>query len=89
MEDRLKKLEEQVATLVQWMDARKVQQLSYPVDDASKSALGVPVGRGTGNGDTTQVVSIPAGGGSATVPANPSGTVLLQIEGVVYEIPYL
>lgn len=81
---------EQLAEMFAWYQARKVQALAYPVDDASKNALGVATRVGPGpTSDLTDTITIGAGGGSANVPKAYAGTVLLAIEGANYEIPYI
>jgi hypothetical protein len=72
-----------------FVQAKKYQQISEPLDEASKNALGVPTGRGRGGTTATQTITIGVGGGSATVPANPVGTIILDIAGVRYEVPYI
>lgn len=83
--DDKRKLDE----LYAWMKARKVQQLSKPVDDASKNVLGAAFRRGNGSHDLTDTITIGAGGGSASVPAAYSGTVIFLADGITFEIPYL
>jgi len=85
---------EQLKEMWEWYQARKVQQLSYPVDDASRNALGVVTRVGPGpTSDLTDTISITIGpgGGSDTadVPKAYAGSVLLNIDGANYEVPYL
>lgn len=74
-----------------WADyqRRQTQQLRYPVDDASKSALGVPIGKGAGSSSTTRSQNVASTPTSFTVPVNPAGTIIIEVEGVLYEIPHL
>lgn len=73
--------------LYEWMLERKKQALPYPVDDVSKNALGVPIGKGAGSHALTQ--SINTAGATANVPAAYAGTELIDINGTTREIPYL
>lgn len=55
-EQRIKELEMQVKMLMEYKEARERQQISYPVDAASRIAMGVGIsGRTT---DTTPAGSI-------------------------------
>lgn len=72
-----------------WMQERRQQQLSYPVDLASKAALGAVVKVGTGAHALTQSISVGAGGGTFNVPAAFTGTFAATVEGQQLEIPYL
>ena len=74
--------------LYAWMQARQRQQLSFPVDEASRFALGVPTDRGVGAGSTTQTVNVPSGGGNITVPSTPSGFRILETDGGRFLIPH-
>lgn len=87
MKELLEKLQEQVAGLLEWKRQRETQQLSYPVDLASKTALGVPTGVGPGSKTLTQTIN--TAGATASVPAAYAGTVIIEIEGTQYELPYL
>jgi hypothetical protein len=72
-----------------WYQARKQQQISYPLDEASKASLGVPTGQGAGSSTPNQTTSIPPTGGSVTAPVPNAGTFLLNVAGVTYEIGYI
>lgn len=80
---------EQLQELWEWYQARKVQQLSLPVDDASRNALGAAVGVGPGSTATSQSVNISTTPMSISVPAAYAGTEILVINGVQREIPYI
>jgi hypothetical protein len=69
-----------------WYQARKEQQLSYPVDDASKSAIGAMSYAGSSSKTPTTTISIGAGGGSATVAAVPTGFIVVNVEGATHVI---
>lgn len=74
----------------EYMQSRKVQQLTYPLDDQSKASMEVPTGEGLGNTtplfDTVNIASTPT---SIPVPLQYAGTILLKIEDVTYEIPFI
>jgi len=80
---------QQLKELYEWMQQRKVQQLSYPVDDASRNSLGVPVGNGTGSTTKTQALSLTGNAQNINVPAAYAQTFLLVVDGVRYEVPSL
>lgn len=68
---------------------RKGQQLSYPVDQPSINALRVVVTKGPGSKTKTQSVSVPTTPTNISVPAAYAGTVILEANGIQYEIPFL
>lgn len=73
-----------------WFQQRKQQQLSYPVDDASRNALGTPLIDGLGSISLTQVYNVSGGaGGTVTAPKAYSDTFILVSGGVQYEVPFL
>jgi len=72
--------------LYAWMQARKVQQLSYPVDDASKRALEVVLGQGLGNTAKTQVYT-DSHGDTLTGPKAYVKTLVVSAGGILYELP--
>lgn len=71
-----------------WFQERKQQQLSYPVDDASKNALGAGVVTGLGSTALTQVY-VDSNSDTVTAPKEYAGTVVIVANGVQYEVPYL
>jgi len=75
--------------LYSYMLARQRQQISAPLDEASLNALKAGVARALGSSTLTQSITIGAGGGSANVPAAYLGSLVVEFEGVRYEIPYL
>lgn len=94
--DEIAKLQAQVAeltlnvnTLMQYMRAREIQQISFPLDDASRSTLRAFTRFGPGSTTPTRSQSIPSTPTSITVPVNPIGTVIIEAEGQQYEVPYL
>jgi hypothetical protein len=82
-------LQGDVRMLLEVMEAKKIQQLEFPVDDASKAALGVPLFNGPGSTGLTETRNLTGNAQSITVPKAYTGTIIIQIEGGLYEIPYL
>ena len=75
--------------LIEWKRQKETQQLSYPVDDASKGALGALIEIGTAATPTQTSVGLTGNPQTINVPKNPDG--LLQItgrEGTPFNIPY-
>ena len=64
-----------------WYQERLTQQLSYPVDQSSISALRALTLLGKSTKLPTTTISIGAGGGSATVPIAPTGFVVIMVDG--------
>jgi len=81
--------EQKLNEIYEWMQSRKVRQLEGPVDDTSVALLGVPKYDANGSSTLTQSVSVPSTPTNIDVPAAYTGTLILSIEGVQYEIPYL
>lgn len=79
----------QLQQIFEWMQIRQHQQIGYPLDEASRNSLGVGTARGPGSTALTQNITIGAGGGSAAVPKAYAGTLIIEFEGVRYEVPYL
>ena len=84
-------LKQRIEMLEREMDYRRFQQIRYPLDETSKQIITEagtlnPHGLGTA---TTQVVNVSGGGGgTVTVPAQPSGTIKVFVNGVEYELLY-
>ncbi len=76
---------QQLQELIAWKEQKERQQLSYPVDDASRSALGATFVTGAGNTALTQVLSATPG----AVPKAYARTFILLANGVQYEVPSL
>lgn len=94
MKEIIAQLQQQVAELLAWKEERVEQQLFYPVDDNSKSSIlplpGVPENQGDGETPLTQVYNVAGGmGGTVTAPRALLGTILLEIDGVYYEMGYV
>jgi len=69
--------------------ARQVQQIRYPLDEASKNSLGVVTEEGLGSGSLTQSVAIATIPTTfISVPAAYAGYVIFEAGGVKYVIPY-
>lgn len=87
--------EEQLAKfneLVRWMEEKKTQQISFPLDEASKNTVfdGTPIGDDLGNGATalTQVYT-DSNSDTHTGPKAYADTRLIKIGTVTIEVPYL
>lgn len=89
MTPEMQKMQAQIADLLQWKAARERQQISFPLDDASRNSLGVPTFVGAGSSDRTDTVGVAATPTSISVPAAYVGTIIISINGTQYEIPYI
>lgn len=78
---------EQLKTLMEWYHARLEQALPYPLDDASKAAIGGVLAAGTGSTSLTQGYAV--GGGSITGPKAYLGSVIISVDGKLVEVPYI
>lgn len=85
MEDLIRRIEQ----LEEWKAKKEKQQISFPVDEASKIALGVAFGDGLGSTGTTQSINLTGNAQTISVPADYSGTLYLVVDGVRYEIPFI
>lgn len=67
--------------------SRNANQIKLPIDDVSRSVLlqAFPAFTKVGTG-TYGTQSATVSGGAVTVPAQPSGTVKINIGGTVYEL---
>lgn len=80
---------QQLQEVYDWMKQRKVQQLAYPVDDASRDALRAVLGVGVGSTTKTQTIILTGNAQSISVPAAYVRTFLINIDGAYYEVPSL
>lgn len=87
MEQELKELREQVKELMEWKRVREIQQIAYPLDDASRTTLGGVTLNGIGSATLTQIIN--TSGASASVPAAYAGSIIIAAEGGQYTVPYL
>lgn len=80
---------QQLKEVYEWMQTRKKQQFSYPLDDASKNTLSEGAVLSDGPGATTLDQSIGLSGAPEviTVPAPFVGSVKILAGGVEYEVP--
>ena len=69
--------------------ARQLQQIRFPLDEASKNSLGAVIGDGPGGSALTDNINIGATPTSIDVPAPYTGSIVIIVEGVKYEIGYL
>lgn len=87
MDERIKKLEQQVKDLLVYKAERIRQQISFPVDDASLRVLGSVANKGDGGATLTQTIS--TSGATASVPAAFTGTKIFFVDGSLHEFPYI
>ena len=92
MNEELQQLKKQVAELLEWRADREKQQIAFPVDEITRTILSIPNISAAGLGPTnlTQIYSV-TGGGGGTVTATRAyvDTILLYIDGITYEIPFV
>lgn len=83
----IEQLKQRVAELEAYVSARKVQQLSNPLDVASKSVINAPIGEGAGSTTLTQTLNLTGEVQQITTPALFASSVIVVIGGVRYEFP--
>jgi len=83
--EQARKLEE----VYQWVQDRKVIQLTTPVDDISKANIGALVYVSPGSTTKTQSVAVSSTPTNINVPAAYAKTVVVSLNGVQYELPSL
>lgn len=96
MEQEIQILKNQIEELLQWKRERDIQIIKYPIDDVSQriieDTLPIPdiTNEGSGATDLTQTYSVSGGaGGTVDAPKAYIDTIILQIDGTNYEIPYI
>lgn len=92
MEERVKQLESQVQMLLRFVEEKKRQQISYPLDEASRYALfgsRLVVGDGGNGGTALTQVYTDSNSDTHTGPKAYADTRLLKVGGVTIEVPYL
>jgi len=87
--EKMAQLEAQVTLLMEYMNARKIQQISFPLDEASKTSLGVPTSEGAGSTALTENRSLTGNAQTISVPKAYVQTILVRINGALYELPSL
>ena len=88
--EHVQQLEARIIKLEELMNKRNSNQIQLPLDEMSKAVLNQSAGilqkNGTGTFGT-QVVNVSGGGGgTVTVPAQPSGTLAVISGGVIYQL---
>ena len=86
--DFIKRLIDRIEKLEQEVSRRSQNQIQIPLDEMSKNVLGqnmVILSTGTGTFGT-QSITVSSTPQTFTVPAQPSGTVKVLINGVVVEL---
>lgn len=89
MEDRLAQLEARIAQLMDWKQAREIQAIPFPLDDASRNTLGIITVGGTSAAGLTQTISVGSTPSNITVPAAYTGKLTLSYEGGSVTVPIL
>lgn len=81
----------QVSELYAWMEKRKEQQISYPLDDSSRNAIseGSATPEGVGTATLIQTLALTGNAQNIDVPSAYVGTEKVRINGTVREIPYI
>jgi len=76
-----------VEALLEWKLQKTDQQITYPIDEASKNTLGALTVEGTGNANPDETINVPSTPATFQVPASPSGTLLVRgQDGAIYEL---
>lgn len=89
MEQEIAQLKDQIAELMAWKEQKTKQQILFPLDDASRNTIGGVIPDGAGATTKTLDLNLTGNAETITVPALYTGTILLLIDGVRYEIPYI
>lgn len=79
--------EKKLNELYDWMTRKKIQQIDFPLDDASKNNLKTFVKTGTA-ASTTQTIALSGNAQNITPPAQPDGFLTGVIDGAQVYIPY-
>lgn len=91
MQEQLNRLENRIKELENILNNKRIQQISFPLDDTSKiiiqDRLNTVSTNGTGSA-TTQNINLTGNAQTITVPAQPTGTLKLVVNGTTYEILY-
>lgn len=87
LEQKVNELGRKINEMYAWFQARQRQFIPYPVDEASRNALGAVTKVGAGSSDLTDTIS--TAGATATVPAAYAGSIIVSMNGENYELPYL
>lgn len=82
-------LKKQVEELMEWKRQRESQQITIPLDLASRAVIGGAQDAGAGSAALTQSVDVTSTPSSIDVPSAYAGTRIINIDGVRYEIPYI
>lgn len=84
MDDLLKR----IAAIEAYIEARKKQQLTDPMDDTSRLVLRAITDGGTGSHTLTQSINVASTPQSISVPAAFTGTIFLKTNSGDVEVPY-
>lgn len=91
MQEQINNLQNRIKELENILNNKKIQQISFPLDDISKiiiqDKLSTVSTNGTGSA-TTQNINLTGNAQTITVPAQPTGTLKLVVNGTTYELLY-
>lgn len=91
MEERIKKLEQEIEELKTYVSDKKIQQISLPLDDTSTiiitDKINPPIPQSTSTAPT-QNISLTGNAQTITVPAQPTGSYGIKINGTIYYFLY-
>jgi len=89
MSDEIKQINTRIEQLEKLVFGRKLNQIQFPLDEMSKTVIAQNASTtiaGAGSFGTQTVSVVGGGGGTVTVPAQPSGTVKVNINGIIVEL---
>ncbi len=87
MQEQINNLIREVEELKKWKQNKSQQQISFPIDDISESIVVNRFITGTGTA-TTQSLNLTGNAETITPPAQPSGTLKVMANGIIYELLY-
>lgn len=88
--ETLQKVAPDIMPLLDWYHAREIQQISFPIDEASKNVLNAVTPEGNGTSTLTQSYSVSGGGGgSITGPKAYVTSVFIRVDGRILEVPVI
>lgn len=85
----VERLQGDVRTLLAFMQGKKLQQISLPLDDQSRIIIGGVVDDGAGSSALTENRNLSGNPETITVPKAYTATRLIILDGTRYEIPII
>jgi hypothetical protein len=89
MNPELEQLKKRVADLEDFINERKEQQISNPLDVASRRIIGAPTFEAAGSTTLSQTLNLTGNAQQISLPTGFAQSVVLIIDGVRYEFPSL